>query len=57
MIQEFENWVLENYPGQLMDSPPDDWDQETEFFYKIKGRQYRIKLKDVPKRFRLVVLA
>lgn len=49
--KQFEQWILKNYTGQILETPPKDWNQNIEFFYKINGLQYRIQIKDVPKKF------
>lgn len=50
-MNSFENWVLKNFVGVEMFDPPTDWDRETEFFYSIEGKQFRIPIARVPKRF------
>lgn len=51
MNKKFEAWVRSNYTGKIMQSFPDDWNREKEFFYLIDGLQYRIQIKDVPQEF------
>ena len=52
MKSEFERWILKNFSGQKMNTPPKDWNQQVEFFYKINETHYRIKFQEVPTKFR-----
>lgn len=46
---DFENWVLSNFGGQILLEPPDDYDPQKEFFYKIDGLQFRVPYDQIPK--------
>lgn len=53
--KEFNEWVVNNHRGEYFAGPPEDWDREKEFFYRINlsdgALQYRIKFADVPEKF------
>ena len=56
MNKQFEKWVKNNcLCYRRLKSPPTDYDSSKEFFYKIDDYQYRVKIQDLPERFKKIL--